>query len=396
MLSGRHLLGAMGVAAALAIAAPAYSQQQELRIGGIGSLSGGGTAWGLAIMRGTELAIDDVIAEGGLKVGDQVYKPSLVMVDDLYSGNGGKAGAERLLYQEKVKFIVGPLGSPPALATVGVLDEAREKDGIVAINLAGAAALGLLKNKYKAPFNFVIANTNREFAPALVNWYKTNYPALKKVAIIAPNDAVGQTIVPTLIEAYKQAGIEVWFEMFERGTKEFTPLITRMIAAGVNALDLDNNAPGEAGLLYRQAKQAGFRGMIWQTGGPGVLELQEIAGKASNGFLSYELYDADSPSGKKFVADYEKKYGKGVINGHTPIIYNAVKLLFEAMRRAGSVDPVKVRDALEKLSGYDPGVLGATKWGGMERYGVAHQLELPFFVVEIKDDKSVIRARLNP
>ena len=53
------------------------SAQEELKIGGIGSLSGGGTAWGLALQRGVELAIDDVNKAGGLKIGGKVYRPRL-------------------------------------------------------------------------------------------------------------------------------------------------------------------------------------------------------------------------------------------------------------------------------------------------------------------------------
>ena len=98
---------------------PAFAQE-TLKIGAIGSLSGGGTAWGLAIQRGAELAVDEVNKAGGLKVGDKTYKVELLMRDDQYTGQGGKTAAERLVFQDKVKFIVGPIGSNPVLSTVQV------------------------------------------------------------------------------------------------------------------------------------------------------------------------------------------------------------------------------------------------------------------------------------
>src|SRR5678815_5117473 len=61
---------------------PAVSAE-TLKIGAIGSLSGGGTAWGLAIKRGAELAVDEVNKAGGLKVGDKTYNIELVMYDCL-------------------------------------------------------------------------------------------------------------------------------------------------------------------------------------------------------------------------------------------------------------------------------------------------------------------------
>ena len=381
---------------AVALQSSSLAAQETLKIGGIGELTGGGSAWGLAIQRGAQLAIDEAVARGGLKVGGKSYVPELIMYDNSYTGQGGKTAMERLLFQDKVSFIVGPIGSPSVLGAVGALDEARTNSNVKAVALTNGASLAILKNNYNAPYNFLICNTNREYAPAVVRWLKQKNPNLKKVAIVAPNDAVGQTVVPALIEAYKKAGIDVWFEMYERGTKEFTPLMTRMIAAGVDAFDMDNNSPGDSGLLFKQARQAGFRGPIWQTGGPAVEEVINAAGKLADGFLSYDLFDFNSEGAKPLVAAYRAKYGSGIINAFMPIFYNATKLLFTAIEKANSLDPTVVRDTLESLDGSEVGLFGKVKWGGKEVYGNNHQLELPFLVVEVVDGKSVPRETLRP
>lgn len=393
-LISRTFLAAALVAAALQPVGA--SAQEALKIGGVGTLTGGGSAWGLAIQRGAQLAIDEVRARGGLKVNGKSYLPELIMYDDSYTGQGGKTAAERLLFQDKAKFIVGPIGSPPTLGVVGAMDEARTNSGVTALALTDGASLEILKNKYNAAYNFLICNTNREYAPALVKWYKEKHPTLKKVGIVAPNDAVGQTVVPALIDAYKKAGIDVWFEMYDRGTKEFTPLMTRMIAAGVDAFDLDNNSPGDSGLLFKQARQAGFQGPIWQTGGPAVQEVINAGGKLADGFMSYELFDFNSEQAKPFVAAYRAKYGSGIINAFTPIFYNAAKLLFAAIEKSNSLDVTTVRDAIEKLNGEDVGIFGPVKWGGQKVYGNNHQLELPFLVVEVVNGKAIPRETLRP
>jgi len=388
------IVGAVALATVFGLK-PAEAQQ-TLKIGGIGTLTGAGSGWGLAIQRGTQLAIDEVIRKGGLKAGGITYKPELIMYDDAYTGQGGKTAMERLLYQDKVSFVMGPIGSPPVLGAVAALDDARTNQNTTAVLLNDGASLEILKNRFGAPFNFLICNTNREYAPAAVKWYKENTPGLKKVAVLAPNDAVGQTVAPVLIQAYKDIGVDVWFEMFDRGTKEFTPLMTRMVSAGVDALDLDNNAPGDAGLLYRQARQAGFRGKIWQTGGPAVEEIMGVVGRLSEGFLSYDLYDFKSDKAKPLVEAYEKRYGKGIINAFTPIMYNGAKMLFAAIEKSASIDPKAVRDTIEGMNGYDLGVFGPIKWAGKSIYGVDHQLKLPFLIVEIKDGKIVTRAVVEP
>ena len=382
-------LKALACVAAIALSS-GVSAQEELKIGGIGSLSGGGTAWGIALQRGVQMAVDEINAAGGLKIGDKTYKPRLVMFDDQYTAAGGRLAADRLINNDKIKFIIGPIGSPAVLGAVAVTTPAK------VLLLSNGFAPSILKNDAKSPYNFRAMNSTVEFGPAMVKWYRDNFPKVKKVALIAPNDAVGQAVVPQLEQYYRDNGFEVWKELYDRGSKEFTPLLTRMMAQGVDLLDLNSNAPGEAGLILKQAKQAGFKGNIWQVGGPSVDEIMSSGGPLAEGFISLNVFDFNMPEAKKFVATYRAKYGDGVINAQAPGWYNAALNLFEAMRRAGTVDVDKVRDTLKNLDGYEAGLFGPVKWGGMGDYGVNHQLLLRFWIVEVKDGKIVTRAAISP
>jgi branched-chain amino acid transport system substrate-binding protein len=364
--------------------------QDVLKIGGVGPLSGGGTAWGLAAQRGIELAIDDINAAGGFKAGGKTYQLQLIMYDDQYTGAGGKAAAERLVNQDKVKYIIGPVGSPPALGLISVTNPAK------VLAMTNGYAPGVLKNDYPDPYNFRLYNTNLEFGPPLIKWIKDNVPAIKKVALLAPNDAVGQSVAGPLAEDYRKQGFEVVLELFERGIKEFTPLILRMMAQKVDAFEFDGNSPGDAGLMLKQIRQAGFKGHVMQVGGPAIDEIMEIAGPAAEGFLSYDLFDWDTPIGKKLRAAYEKKYGKGIINVFMPAFYHCVYLVVEAIKRADSIETDKVRTAMETTSGYDAGIYGPIKWVGKETYGVNRQLMLPYYFSEVKDGKIVKRAKFTP
>jgi len=377
----------LGAAAVSLVAAPAMAQE-TLKIGAIGSLSGGGTAWGLAIKRGAEIAVDEVNAAGGLKVGDKTFKVELVMYDDQYTGQGGKTAAERLVYQDKVKYIVGPIGSNPVLSTVEVSTPQK------VLVVSNGYTPKILQNDHKASYNFRFTLTNLEFAPNMMKWVKENLK-VTKVGILVPNDAIGQSVAPPLVKLYKENGIETVVDFYERGSKEFSPLITRMMAAGIDGFDMNFNAPGEAGLMLKQARQIGFDKQIFQMGGPSVPEIIEVAGKQAEGFVSYEMFDFDAPTAQPFVKAYGAKYGAGIINSQTPAFYNATKILFEAIRRAGTADDTtKVRDAMEKLEGYDAGIYGPVRWTGNAIYGVNHQLALPFYVVEVKNGKPVSRAKL--
>jgi branched-chain amino acid transport system substrate-binding protein len=111
--------------------------------------------------------------------------------------------------------------------------------------------------------------------------------------------------------------------------------------------------------------------------------------------MSLEMYDYFSPVGQKFAERYHAKWS-GVINAQVPLWYNATKILFEAMRRAGSIDVDKVRDAVPLTEGYDAGVVGPVVWGGMKNYGVNKQLLVPTWIAEVKDGKEVIITKITP
>jgi branched-chain amino acid transport system substrate-binding protein len=377
--------------AALMVAALDPAQAQEtLKIGGVGPLSGGGTAWGLAAQRGMEIAIEEINGAGGVKAEGKTYKLQLVMYDDQYTGAGGKAAAERLVNQDNVKFIIGPVGSPPALGVISVTNPAK------VIALTNGYAPQILKNDTKDPYNFRIYPTNIEFGPPLIKWLKENAPEVKKVGMLAPNDAVGQSVAGALAEDYRKQGFEVSLELFERGIKEFTPLILRMMAQKVDAFEFDGNSPGDAGLMLKQIRQAGFKGKVIQIGGPGSDEIIEIAGPAAEGFLSYGVFDWDTPAGKKLRPIYEQKYGKGIINQFMPAFYHTVFLLVDAIKRADSTDTAKVRDALDAMNGFDAGVYGPVKWAGKESYGVNRQLMFTYYLSEVKGGKLVTKAKFVP
>lgn len=370
--------------AVLVSAAPGWAE--ELKIGAVGTLSGGGTEWGLALQRGVTVALDEINAAGGVKVGGKSYTLKMIMYDDAYTAQGGTTAATRLVNVDGVKFIIGPVGSPPTLGVVAVTNPAR----VVVLSNGYSPKILTPESKY----NFRIQLPTDYFAPAVAKWLRQTYPKVTKVGIISPNDAVGQTLAPLHVQAYNLHKFDVVFdEKYDRGLKDFGPLLTRMMARGAELLELDGNAPGEAGLMVKQARQLGFKGVIIQTGGPGLEEIIRVAGRFAEGFLSYDLFDPSDPAVQGYVKGYRAKY-EGPIPGISVMYYNAARILYEAFKKADSIDVEKVRAALEGLGG-TPTIFGPVRWTGKDRYGVDHQLLHSFFISEIKNGKVVMKARVQ-
>lgn len=375
----------MSLSAVLAAGSAAAQQPETLKLGALVTLSGAGAAWGQGMMRAAELAAADVNKDGGLKVGGKTYKVEVVSYDDGYKANEAVTAANRLVFDDKVKYIVGTVGSAPILAIQPITEENK----VITLTLAFTGQ-ALTPEK---PFTFRPSPTTREVAQPQIDWLVT-HQGVRKVGALFPNDETGHASAGDIAKAYKAAGADlVATEFFERDRVDFVPLLTRILAAGVDTIELASNSPVTAGQIVQQARDIGFTGTIVRTGGPATPEIVNVAGAAAaEGVFVHSTVD---PSVKS-VADYQKRfettYG-GTMNGFSPFFYDGVHMLLKAIQDAGTVDDSdKVRQALESLKDYQ-GVLGTLNWTGLETYKIAHQLDVPFYVARIHNGKEEIIAQ---
>jgi branched-chain amino acid transport system substrate-binding protein len=374
-------------AGALLLAAGGAHAQEVLKIGAMGSLSGPGAAWGQAIQYGAELAAEDVNAKGGLEVGGKKYRVQVIAYDDKYQANEAVTAVNRLIFDDKVKFIIGPMGGATQLAIAPITEKAK----VITMTMAFTPlALGADK-----PYSFRPILTTSETAPAQIAWVAKTM-GIKKVGALFPNDETGQKIIVDLEKAYSSAGAPLAAkELFERDRLDMAPLLTRLMAQGVDAIELDGNAPTTSGLIVKQARELGFKGLILRSGGPATPEIVAVAGKrATEGMIVYSPLDPSNPAIKAYADRYQKQYKKPM-NGFSPSFYDATHMLFQAMARAGTVtDTDKVGAALAAIKDYQ-GIMGITNWTGKQAYGIDHQVDVPYYLAEVKDGKEIIRAHCS-
>lgn len=372
-----------GAALAALVAAPAVAQD-TLKIGALVTLSGPGASWGQSMAGAAKLAAEDVNEKGGLKVGDKTYHVEVIEYDDGYKANEAVTAANRLVFEDGVKYIIGTVGSAPILA----IQPITEKNGVITMTLAFTSkALDPEK-----PYTFRPNPTTNEVAQPQIDWIVANQ-GIKKVGALFPNDETGQAIADDVAAAYEKAGAEMTAtEFFERDRVDFVPLLTRILASGVDAIELDGNSPTTAGQIVQQARDIGFDGVIIRTGGPATQEIVNVAGEAATeGMFVHAAIDPSDPKMKEYITRFEDTFGQSM-NGFSPFFYDGTHLLFEAMQDAGTVeDSAKVRDALEAITSHQ-GVVGEVSWTGKDRYGIAHQLNTPFYIAQVKGGSEEIVA----
>jgi branched-chain amino acid transport system substrate-binding protein len=364
----------VAVLAAAGFCSAAHAED-DLTIGVHASFSGAGAAFAEGMLAATNFAAEDVNKDGGLEVAGKRYKVVIKQYDDRYRAQDAVTAMDRLMIQDGIHFVVGPMGSAAAVAT-----KAQTTSGkVITMTLAfSPRALGP-----DAPFAFRPVITTGEFSDPQVAWLMKTKPS-KQVVSLLPNDETGQQMGAGNTASYAKAGAKLQVEYYERERVDFVPVLTRLLMTA-DALEIGGNSPTTAGLILKQARELGYRGPVFVTGGDVAAEAVKVAGKeAAEGVYVHLPIDTGLPDTAAYVARFKAKNGPNM-NGFSPFFYAGLQMLFTAMQKAGTVeDTTKIATTLEGLSDV-PTAMGRAGWTGEKQYGIKHQIDLPFYVGQIKD-----------
>jgi branched-chain amino acid transport system substrate-binding protein len=162
-------------------------------------------------------------------------------------------------------------------------------------------------------------------------------------------------------EGFKAAGGQIVTELdFNGGDKDFKAQLTAIKSSDPDAVFV----PGyytDAALICIQAKQLGLNVPLFGGDGWESDQLVKIGQDAVEGnyFSTHYAPDVATDKSKKFVADYQKKFNGKLPDAMAALGYDSAMILADAMKRAGSTDGQKVRDALAATKDFD-GVTGKT------------------------------------
>jgi branched-chain amino acid transport system substrate-binding protein len=364
----------LAVLAAAGFCSAAHAED-DLTIGVHASFSGAGAAFAEGMLAATNFAAEDVNKDGGLEVAGKRYKVVIKQYDDRYRAQDAVTAMDRLMIQDGIHFVVGPMGSAAAVATKAQTTAGK----VITMTLAfSPRALGP-----DAPFAFRPVITTGEFSDPQVAWLMKTKPS-KQVVSLLPNDETGQQMGAGNTASYAKAGAKLQVEYYERERVDFVPVLTRLLMTA-DALEIGGNSPTTAGLILKQARELGYRGPVFVTGGDVAAEAVKVAGKeAAEGVYVHLPIDTGLPDTAAYVARFKAKYGANM-NGFSPFFYAGLQMLFTAMQKAGTVeDTTKIAATLEGLSDV-PTAMGRAGWTGEKQYGIKHQIDLPFYVGQIKD-----------
>ena len=277
LVVGFGLLGAMLTGA----------QAQTIKIGVVVPLTGPAAPWGTAAKVGIQILANDINAKGGLEAGGKKYQIQVIAYDDQYKASEAIAAYTRLTTLDGVKELILQ-GSPQSNA----LKQMVEDDKVLTFTTAAAGNIIDAKSRYM----FRATSVPAQFVPPFVRWMRDNMKE-RRVAIMNPNQDGAWDQTELALKYFKEYGFTVVdSELFEPGMKDFAPVLTKVIAANPEIIELAAVAPASAGLLIRQARELGYKGKFTKNSGPAPQEILNAAGKdAAEGMLMLFYGNVSAP-----------------------------------------------------------------------------------------------------
>jgi branched-chain amino acid transport system substrate-binding protein len=322
-------------------AAPAKAAEapaEVIKIGHVGPLTGGIAHLGKDNENGARLAVDEINAAGGLKVGDKTYKLELVAEDDKADPKEGTLAAQKIVDSGAVA-IVGHLNSGTTIPASKIYADAN----VTQIS-PSATNPKYTEQGFKTAFR-VVANDNQQGA-VLAN-YAADQLKAKTIAIIDDRTAYGQGLADVVEKVAKEKGIKVVAREFTNDkATDFNAILTKIRGAKPDVV-MYGGMDATAGPMAKQMKQLGIKSMFLAGDGVCSPEFIKLAGDAA-GILHCSMAGEaveKMPKGADFVAKYKAKFNQDV-QIYSPYAYDAVYVIADAIKRGGKADRAAITAAM--------------------------------------------------
>lgn len=369
------LIGAAAVISGLLTTA--VQAQNTVKIGSVLSVTGPASFLGDPEKKTLEMYVRDINAAGGVNG----KKVELVIYDDGGDSSKARTFATRLVEEDKVDAVIAGSITGTSMAMRSVLEDAQTPY----ISLAGAAEIVFPVRKWV----FKMPHTEPMSCGKIFEDLKKRN--LTSIAMISGTDGWGKAMRAECIAMAPKEGVKVVKdEIYGAADSDMTPQLTNIKnTPGVQAVINCGFGQGPA-IVTRNYRQVGLSVPLYQSHGVSSKSFINLAGPAANGIrlpaaallVADQLPDNDplKKPALEYKTKFEKETGQPVstFGGHAR---DALFMLVEAMKRAGSADKAKVRDEIEKTRNF-VGTGGVINMSPTDHLG----LDLSSFrMIEIKD-----------
>ena len=357
----------------------------DIKIGMVYELTGNTASYGTSAANGAKLAFKAINAGGGV-----LGKPiQLVTADNKGEPSESANAMTKVITQDKVVAITGVTVSSCGIAASAVA-EANKIPFVVAAAVNPKVTVDERTKKVK-DYTFRACFIDSFQGVVGVN-FAVNSLKAKNVAIMTDNASdYSKGLVGIFREEFvKKGGKIVAEEAYLQKDQDYKPILTKIKAQNPDLIYI----PGyyeDVGKVIKQARELGLNMPIlgadaWDS--PVLVELAGPGPLNNTFFTNFYSVEDKNPTSNKFVEAYKKEYG-AVPDSMAAMGYDAANLLVDAIKRAGSVEAVKVRDALAGTKKFN-------SVSGEMSLNETHDAVRGVVIIEMKNGKQVYRETIRP
>jgi branched-chain amino acid transport system substrate-binding protein len=368
----QRAMAAIALTAALPLAA--FSQGKEpVKVGLLSSKSGVFAEMGEEVLRAVQFAIDEANAKGGV----DGRKVDVQIADDESTPDAGRRVAEKLA-RDGYNLLIGAIPSSISLALAPNLERWDAAYFVVASKSDKITGEGC------KPRSFRTTHSDAMDIAMINQWAKQLKD--KSYAILAADYVWGRDSGESFKKAVEANGKTVPLALYVPvGTKDFSPYIAQLKAANVETIWVAEIGR-DAIAFFKQAQEFGLVPAKKLIGHASILNFMVSAtGEAQKDMAGTTSYtpDIDTPANKAFVAAWKAKF-KRLPTDTEGQAYNGAQVLFDGVKKAGSVKPADVSKSLR-------GAKINTIYGSVTMRAQDNQLLLPNYVARVKLSDGLLR-----
>ncbi len=364
---------------AFATLTSALQAADTIKVGEFACLTGKDATFGQSQHKGIQLALEELNAAGGV-LGKKI---ELITEDNQSKAGESATVAKKLLSREKVIAILGEVTSGRSLEVAPLAQGAK----------IPMIATGATNAKVTQIGNYVfrVCFIDDFQGQVMAKFAKEDLKAKKVATLTSVSSAYSVGLAKVFKETFTATGGSVVAEQkFNEGDKDFRAQLTAIKAANVDAIFV----PGyytEAALVARQARSLGLTQPLFGGDGWESEKLLEIGGEALNGsyYSTHFTPENKDAAVTTFVKKFKARWNNETPDAYAALGYDALYVLVDSIKRAGTTESAKLRDAIAATKNFS----GAS---GVTTLDKERNASKPATIIAVKDGKLAFHKTVAP
>jgi branched-chain amino acid transport system substrate-binding protein len=344
---------------------------KTLKIGALVDLSGFLSVFYLEAQRELQITADYINEQGGIMADGQKYNIELVIRDSKSSPDGALASANQLVFQDQVKFCLGPIAFE-AIGTTPLFEQNK------VIHVFSYTSSDPKEIGPDTPYAFVGDTSAVDFARTLGQIARKHFPNVKTLALVVPDDGTAGVLVPKEAAELAEMGFTIINKdsviLYANDLQDFSPIVAKINALNADAVLQPSSAPSAVYSILKGMRAAGKQ-TVYLPGVPGDFEaLIKAVGTENATNLGGLYYHRGDPNNPPMLKTLDARVPADVTMVSWTLA-NALTVLVNQIKLAGTLDVDKIKASWESQSKlenclYGTGTLGGSKFYGLKNHAI--------------------------